>query len=46
MDRGSLTDLIHKWRGVEYGEELMSAVMFQVTWRDTARVRQGIGPEH
>ena len=33
MDRGSLTDLIHKWRDVDYGEELMSAVLFQVTWR-------------
>ena len=30
MDRGSLTDLVHKWRAVDYGEEVMSAVLFQV----------------
>lgn len=30
MDRGSLSDVIHGWRGMEYGEDLMAAVTFQV----------------
>lgn len=30
MDRGSLTDLIHEWKEVEYGENLMAAVTIQV----------------
>lgn len=36
MDRGSLTDLVHKWHAVDYGEELMSAVLFQVKRRARA----------
>lgn len=30
MDRGSLSDVIHGWRGMEYGEDLMAAIAFQV----------------
>lgn len=30
MDRGSLSDVIHGWRGMEYGEALIAAVTFQV----------------
>lgn len=30
MDRGSLSDVIHGWRGMEYGEDLIAAVTFQV----------------
>lgn len=30
MDRGSLSDVIHGWRGMEYEEDLMAAVTFQV----------------
>lgn len=30
MDRGSLSDVIHGWRDMEYGEDLMAAVTFQV----------------
>lgn len=36
MDRGSLTDLIHGWKEVEYGEDLMAAVTIQVRRSDTA----------
>ncbi|CAM9199233.1 unnamed protein product [Ascophyllum nodosum] len=32
MDRGSLGDLIHSWTGVEYGEDLMAAITFQMLW--------------
>lgn len=30
MDKGSLADLIHQWSSLEYGEDLMTAVTFQV----------------
>lgn len=30
MDRGSLADLIHRWSSLEYGEDLMAAITFQV----------------
>lgn len=30
MDRGCLSDVIHGWRGMEYGEDLIAAVTFQV----------------
>lgn len=33
MDRGSLGDVIHGWRGMEYGEDLMAAITLQVCWR-------------
>lgn len=29
MDRGSLSDVIHGWRGMDYGEDLMAAVTLQ-----------------
>eukprot|EP00903_Cladosiphon_okamuranus_P006592 g6440.t1 len=32
MDRGSLSDMIHGWRGMEYGEDLIAAVTFQMLW--------------
>ncbi|CAN0212500.1 unnamed protein product [Hapterophycus canaliculatus] len=32
MDRGSLGDVIHGWRGMEYGEDLMAAITFQILW--------------
>lgn len=32
MDRGSLGDLIHSWTGVEYDEDLMAAITFQMLW--------------
>lgn len=36
MDRGSLADLIHDWSGLEYGENLMAAIVFQVPGRTRA----------
>ncbi|CAM9242995.1 unnamed protein product [Scytosiphon promiscuus] len=32
MDRGSLGDVIHDWRGMEYGEDLMAAITLQILW--------------
>ncbi|CAM9889748.1 unnamed protein product [Pylaiella littoralis] len=32
MDRGSLSDLIHSGSGMEYGEDLMAAITFQMLW--------------
>ncbi|CAN0262640.1 unnamed protein product [Ectocarpus sp. 6 AP-2014] len=29
MDRGSLSDVIHGWRGMDYGEDLMAAITLQ-----------------
>lgn len=39
MDRGSLSDVIHSWRGNDYGEDLMAAITFQVSLRTTYRLR-------
>ncbi|CAN0509552.1 unnamed protein product, partial [Ectocarpus sp. 8 AP-2014] len=32
MDRGSLSDVIHGWRGMDYGEDLMAAITLQILW--------------
>ncbi|CAM9889145.1 unnamed protein product [Chrysoparadoxa australica] len=32
MDKGSLTDVIHGWKDVEYDEQVMAAMTYQVLW--------------
>lgn len=42
MDRGSLTELIHDWRDLEYGEDLMAAITIQVSTPGTPIEPSGI----